>query len=289
MKVQNFKPKFLRVLSDNKGQGSTEYVLVLLISTLFVVGLLLQFHQGFRQFTNQYFGSYLSCLLETGELPSLGYSGPRAPESCEVEYQPFTLAQGRPPVEGSGTAGNVGGGGSGSSEKTSEAASAATGAGSEPRQITASAGAGGGVPGEINSFGLLGDKSGRIKKVPLSKADIDTGSTSSAEFEDLERNGDSGNNQGRESLRSGRVPVSINEESQATSLKKPLLPATIEDAKREARRVPAADQQKKKAQVPEDAEWSISGYFKILLIVGIIVAMLIFFAGQILQISKSRE
>src|SRR5690606_26152309 len=74
-------------------------ILLLTIVVLVGLGTLAQFNRSFADYLNTYFGAYLECLLEAGELPSLGYEGG---SYCDSEYQPFTLAEGRPPTNLSG-------------------------------------------------------------------------------------------------------------------------------------------------------------------------------------------
>ena len=98
---------------ESQGQGTTEFILVLLLTVGIVLGAALQLNQSFASFARNYFGDYLQCLLRRGELPALGIQDPTA-STCNANYQPFTLAEGRPFVGYNVTFGSgSGSGGSG--------------------------------------------------------------------------------------------------------------------------------------------------------------------------------
>lgn len=87
---------------DERGQGVIEFLLVLLLSLTVIGGVVYQFATAFGFFSEQYFGGYLTCLLETGELPTLGNENGTAAGECDAEFQPFSLSNGRPPVTSTG-------------------------------------------------------------------------------------------------------------------------------------------------------------------------------------------
>src|ERR1051326_4578430 len=51
------------------GQGTLEYILVLVVVIIIILGLMYQFHSSFRNYAQQFFDGYIACLLEVGELP----------------------------------------------------------------------------------------------------------------------------------------------------------------------------------------------------------------------------
>ena len=83
---------------SESGQTIVEYILILVVTVGIILGVVLQFNKAFETFANNYFGNYLSCLLETGELPSLGLNGSDNVGICNQEFQPFSFSAGRPPV-----------------------------------------------------------------------------------------------------------------------------------------------------------------------------------------------
>jgi len=99
----------------NAGQAVLEYILVLVITVSILLGIMYQFNDAFKQFIDSYFGDYIACLLETGELPSLGGTGPN---QGQCSKPPFSIANGaKGPASSSGSGG--GDGSSGSSENSS--------------------------------------------------------------------------------------------------------------------------------------------------------------------------
>lgn len=108
--------KFLNQLNHNGGQAVVEYVLLLVIT----ISMILLFKKSFsnlNDFLDGYIGDYTVCLMEYGELPSLGVSDSDQKKhtggfgrSCEQKFAGFTFANGRPPVGGSGAAQGATGG-----------------------------------------------------------------------------------------------------------------------------------------------------------------------------------
>lgn len=54
-----------------------------------------EFNTAFQAWANNYFGDYLTCLLETGELPTIEGS-PGDSGICGQFFEPFSLKNGRP-------------------------------------------------------------------------------------------------------------------------------------------------------------------------------------------------
>ncbi len=104
-----FLKSSLRGVRNEDGQGVIEYLLILIVVVSIIIGVISQFNRAFGYFVESYMGGYVSCLLETGELPNLG-SEQRAEAICDIEYEPFSLANGRPEVEGTAGDGKAGAG-----------------------------------------------------------------------------------------------------------------------------------------------------------------------------------
>jgi hypothetical protein len=85
---------FLR--SNQRGATLIEYVLMLVVVVALVKLLSTACDQPMNKFLNAYMGTYIQCLLEFGELPSLGGESTTDGE-CNARFQPATLADGRPP------------------------------------------------------------------------------------------------------------------------------------------------------------------------------------------------
>lgn len=91
-----------------------------------ILGGLYKLNSAFKEFALSYFGDYLSCLLETGELPTIGGT-PGDSGICNDLFHPFTLADGRQLKGGTPGQTTDGGGGRGGGA-TEKGASAGGGA-----------------------------------------------------------------------------------------------------------------------------------------------------------------
>ena len=96
-------------LLNKRGQAAVEYILLLVITVSLVMGAKKAF-SSLDKFINHYIGEYVICLMEYGELPSLGVSDSTqkkhmdgAGKSCDEEFAGFTFEDGRPPTGGSGS------------------------------------------------------------------------------------------------------------------------------------------------------------------------------------------
>lgn len=266
-------------LSNSRGQTGVEYVLLLLVVVIVLLSGFYRFNQSFENFANNYFGEYLGCLLETGELPSLGSDGSGA--ICDAEFQPFTLAEGRPPVEARGGSGGSASGternkGPGNEGSTS---SADTGRGGET-----GGGGGGSVPvGRFDpGFRDEGTQELAPRKVPAGPNDPGGGGTATTAMGGT-RSGLFGPDGGRPD----RVALSQNEKLLARAPEKKI-PADIADVKEDPRRVPA-EQKGKKGQGADLEPWEFGDWVRILLIILIILAIVVFFGMQAASVAKSQE
>ena len=87
---------FKTIKKHERGQATIEYILVLVVAVALIGGVVWQLHDAFQQWGRNYFGNYIACLLETGELPSSGHNNSNKASICEQEFEDFSLAQGRP-------------------------------------------------------------------------------------------------------------------------------------------------------------------------------------------------
>ncbi|MCB0394989.1 MAG: hypothetical protein KDD25_10535, partial [Bdellovibrionales bacterium] len=60
-----------RTNRDQKGQTTVEYVLLIFVTIVVTLGLLRIFSSSVNIFTQNFFGSYVQCLIISGELPTL--------------------------------------------------------------------------------------------------------------------------------------------------------------------------------------------------------------------------
>lgn len=274
-------------LKNQRGQALVEYILLNLVVMIVLVKLIAGVADAVGNFFQNSYGDYFICLLETGELPTLG--GEDNPDlECNDTFEPFTIAKGRPikdfGTEG-GENGNLNGGSkyssSGSSDSSSDDASGSSSSGAESR--------GGLRPGFAKGF------QGRPQKVPLSNADKGAGKKSGEDasaagglnnFEEPESFGDDG------SGRSGVVPIYYGDmedpEKKSEELVKSDIPENPEQALR-GRRVPANSDANKKLEKEVDASMSFPDFIKYLIIAAILLVIVIFLGGQVMQFQKSKD
>ena len=79
------------IISSTSGQAIVEYILILFVVVGIALGVVYQFIDAFKNWSAYYFGEYVACLLESGELPIIvigsGDSG-----ICSQLFKPFSLA-----------------------------------------------------------------------------------------------------------------------------------------------------------------------------------------------------
>lgn len=275
-----------QILKNSSGQGITEYILLLLILVMVFLGGIYQLNTAFEKWANNYFGNYLACLLETGELPSIG-GAPGDSGICNEMFETFSLANGRqlkPDFDNNGS----GGGGEGDSET--------------PRRGDPSKGGGGVREGQSSrgsyissssSFGSSGNlNNGRPRRTQVNRGKEKakyTGSTASSL--------PAGVGYSQVSSREGRPQyvavygkrmVDVKEEETSQSKKEQSVKRTP-GSNDSNRRIKVMRKEINKDVMIEDEPMTIGGYIRFLIIAAIIIALVLLFGGQALQISKNSE
>jgi hypothetical protein len=143
-----------------------EYILILIVVVGIIGGVVFKMNDAFKVWANNYFGEYLACLLETGELPNTGGSGDGT-GICETSFKPFSITEGKPLIKG-GTGGTgkvvpgddgTGGSGKGGSKSASDD-SGSGGRGSRGADNDSSANGRGGGAGNRSRIGAMGSRRG---------------------------------------------------------------------------------------------------------------------------------
>ncbi len=268
----------LRIKSES-GQAATEYILLLVVTVGLVLALVTQFFKPLQSFIDSYLGDYTACLLQTGELPSFGgESTVAADEGCETKFAPGTLANGRPPLDSVGGS-KSGNGKNGSSSRGSGAAEGAGYAGSSSR---------GGSNRMFNSS--RGTKSGDAGGADASKTtEIAVEGGGAGSFFNT-------SSSGTIIIRRNKT-VAVSGAQFSAEMKK-----KIEKKQAGARRVVATDglstppkkiaikkPERKIDSVVEEEEFTIGNFMRMLFIIGIILAIVVFVGGQVLQMSKNGD
>ncbi len=253
-------------LGSQSGQAVVEYILVLVVVVGIALGVMYQLNTALKKYVQSYFGDYVACLLETGELPSLGGSSGANAESCASLYEPFSLQNGRPLIASSG-----GGNGEGSSSDASSRGSSSRG--SNGSRVTRSG----------SSLNAERDRGGQVAAGKIenkSKKEYQGsggGEDTSASYRANVQRGGPGS----------RIYTKLKNENKETVLNKKI-DLTGKLAGRSARKI-AVDMDKFKPKQPvSDTSFSLSigDYIRYLLILAIIVIIVIFFGGQLNQLRK---
>ncbi|WP_413289414.1 hypothetical protein [Bdellovibrio sp. HCB337] len=259
-----------------------EYVLVLIVSVALVMALAYQVFTPLRDFLKSYMGDYIACLLETGELPSLGDASTEeilAEEGCNAKFEAATLAGGRPPNSAQG-----GKNGDQSQNKNSSDSSSSGGGGSSVG------------PGSSSRGGNLLISS--MKKRNATETGVAAEKVTEIPLAD---NGSRFYNR-RDSYSEG----SINRTDKSTYVG--IAGLTEEEKKKQARKdgsgrtiamgenfapPPKKIPIKKPAAPPtveaEETPFTLGNFFRFLIIAAIVIALVMVLGSQALKIAKSQE
>ena len=104
---QDQKYSFGRLLLNQSGQAAIEYVLLIVVIVSLIFGVKKAFN-NVDDFISHYIGDYVTCLMEYGELPSLGVVAADQKKhlggtgkKCDEDFAGFTFEGGVPAAGGS--------------------------------------------------------------------------------------------------------------------------------------------------------------------------------------------
>lgn len=308
---------------NQKGQATIEVILLALIAIIVILGMIYRFNTAFRQYTVDLYGTYYRCLLETGELPGV-QSVCRDRNARFNIANGSTLLTSADGGGGGGSGGSGGGSGSGGSGGSgggsgsggsggSSGGSGGGGSGSGSGGSGSSGGSdnGGEAVGGGQSGGGRGSTIGRLRRSGRQRS-TSVGSAADHAPEDADaaaRAGEGGlivdatgaRAGGEDPLRRGRTKMDFKmdggeyqrEETKASVPMTAAAPVKRSSEQGSALRPRKAveNTDRKPAQNLEDKGGSLEfgRLFRMFLMFGIIVAIVVFLGGQVLQISKSGE
>lgn len=276
------------------GQAVVEYILVMLIIIAVIAGVIYQFNDSFRIYAKNYFGDYLACLLETGELPSLG-AADGSQGVCGALFQKFDPASGKPLTLAGGPGGSSGTGSSGGSSQSSQSSrgtsdttdssktrasssgGAASGSSGSGRRSSGGSGGGGGIGGD-GDWGQ-GEKSRQLY----------TGSQESS-IPSAALTGRGQGSGGRSQFLDGdfyvdRRPAPPDASENKIAVKRKGEGSTKSlDRMKVVRKPASAD-----AVIGDDEPWSFGTYLRFLIIAAIVVALVLLIGGQAMQITRGMD
>lgn len=269
---------------SQSGQALVEYVLLLVIAIALVLGLANQFYKPFGNWVQNQMGPYLECLLDVGELPALGSDSggectsnkfvPGRPKGSPNPNNLNSKPSDGPPPDGK----NKNQSSSESSSSSSSTAASGSGGGRNGRNQGFKIGGPRGADGAAN--GNFGDQV-MTEKLPQSKF---------FKFRSSSNLGFSVQSQTLVSGLDGTLPPEKRngrERATSSTYKAGNLDQSEIEGKPQ-RLIIKPGVRKISAEAPEEA-WSFAKYVKFALILLIVVAVILFLAGQFSQISKSME
>lgn len=282
------KSKNWSSLPNQKGQALVEYVLMLVVSVAMVLALGYQVFKPFQSFLKAYMGDYIACLLDTGELPSLGNRDAKealSEEGCNVNFEAATLAGGRPPKSSSGSSRNSS---STSSSKSSDSKSSSG---------DSSGGGGNPSPRSSSSRNLL-VSSNNARNGTESKASSDKVTEIPIEGRaggGLYNRRDSWSESGSRNVASrttalGMAGLTEDEKKKLNrqdGAKKGVVSG--ENFAPPPKKIVIPKNEPKVATAGEDEPMTFGNFFRFLLIAAIIIALIVVLGSQALKISKSQE
>lgn len=273
--------KAKRGLRSESGQGIIEYILLLVVVITLAILLANRLFKPFREWAQHYIGNYVECLLDQGELPGLG--GQNGIQDCN-----FTS-----PFEEGGSSNASKGGSSGSSEK---------GQGSEERDNESES-----SKSDSKRPNLVAQAGGRQRTVRIGGFDNGGGSSKSIVVEESagakERNpgfirggyrGGSNNDRGRQRQVTGLNGMLMAErekiKKREDKIRKVAAVSEEGGGTKQGRRIEVREDLRKARDVNlSGEEFSFGKIFRLLIIIVVAIAMILFIGGQLSQISKGME
>jgi hypothetical protein len=285
-----------RLLRSQSGQGIVEYLLVLVVTVGIILGAIMQFNSAFKSWAQAYFGDYLTCLFETGELPIIDGT-PGDSGVCNSLFQPFSFTAGRTYVGANGSGGGSGSGhGASGGESGNNPGKSANAANARAARSAAGgkSGGGGGGGGGMYAGGSLaaggrGQSSG-FADGSGQPTPADTGHTNTSKygsnfaFNKKSEQKKTLDNRFAFEKDDGQKKEKRNVASSGNHSSPP------ED--RAAGGLKSRDSNNKKIQNDQNDgpfALTIGNFFKWILIAAVIIALVLLIGGQMLQVSKSMD
>lgn len=294
------KSQFRSRLSDNrplqKGQAVIEYMLILVVTVSLVMLLMNYMFKPFGEFIQRYMGDYVGCLLDYGELPTLGSDEESIVDSdteCDKKFKPASIAGGRPPKEGSG---------GGSDSKRDPAGRGEGAEGSQGGSSGSGGDSGGGSGGSYAGSSSRG-RSSRINLGRRPSRGIESGSNEVAAGKVVEITLDNGGGGGffrsssnnsavvRRARKETYVGIAGLSEADRKKLEKKAegtsRTVTVGQGMETPPKKTTIKPPEPKATVQaEDESFTIGGFIRYLFIAAIVIALVLLIGGQALQMSK---
>ena len=275
----------MKNIRSNSGQALIEYVLVLIVVLGLILGGLYQMNKAVQVWADAYFGEYLMCLMEAGELPTLGAPPSELESECRELYKPFNLADGDPLV-GDKLSGEESSSGSGGSNNEGRAAASGRGGSAESNSFAGNSRSSGNRNGRASRFRSRGGDSGE-EGDGISRENSSTAGGTTTSF-DSDNGRPSRFAMRDENGRRGRGTRTKEEDGKAQKTKAKNVAQETQE-RLGPKLIPVSRAPTQSTEAPEIEELGIGGFLRYLIIAAIIIAIVIFIGGQALQVSKSMD
>lgn len=268
------------------GQATVEYVLTLIVTITLLLMVTAQIFRPLQTFLKDYMGTYVECLLETGELPALGgeTAGVLADEGCRAVFSDGKYAGGGAGGSGADGAGSEAGRGR-SGQAGSEEGGGSGGGGS-----SSASSSGAGRRGFLNGPRVRGSADGAANKNPKI-VEISLGATQAAGFAKRSNSSAYGGRYGQ-----GARPVityGVTEEQrkklskEANTSNRTIAGEIMTPPK--PKRINVKPPEKAQMKDMEAPAWSFGDYIRYFLIAAIIIVLGLLIGGQALRLAKGWE
>lgn len=277
-----------RTWASSGGQGIVEYILLIVIILSVALAVSSALFKPFEKWARNYIGEYIYCLLDEAELPTLGGDG--TVSECSSQFESYSFAEGRPPKSGGG--GSEDGDSSSSSDKGSR---------DRLRRARNNSGdtAGGGPSssrGRRSAMNLgegfdNGAGQGRNRPTDVSGqfANNKNSRTSFGRSYSYEVRPQGSRYVGITGYLAQEAEKIKKRDEKVRSVGK--VAETARGYSRGRGRLPTSEVKTQKAKDVDfgNVDWSYGDMFRMILIIAIIIVLVLFVGGQIMQISKSME
>ncbi len=291
------------LVNQKSGQAVVEYILIIAITVSLIIGLKNTFNQAGKFFEN-YIGAYTECLMDYGELPSFGVSDEDLKKhlsdgrKCEAKFENFTMANGRA-LKGDASGGP-------DKEPSQNASSNSDSESNKNRSRNGQSDS----AGSSSGGGGSGDTDGRVRSAASVRRTSDGGSNTNAKVKTIEEEG-SGDQGLDSSGRGGQSRTIYRDRGKYKAVTGKMAEQILKSDKGIPKRAPTTrtlakaddsggnglgprisivqSQQQSNIKAEEDkpVDWGMGNFLKWILIIGMIVAIVVFFGGQILNYSNS--
>lgn len=310
MVESKFESSFLK---NQKGQGTIEYVLLLVITISMILLAMTNIFKPLQSFMQDYMGTYIACLLSSGELPAIRTQNTLGSEESRCN---FSIPKGNGSLSnngsngsgGKGSNGNNGGGsgdGSGSGEGSGSGRSSKDGKskkGSDVASDSSTSGRGSYAGSRSNRSGFGRRSGSRGSDSNSSDGDM-AGGNGKRYVNNLEGKGDrffrsqqrvrSGRTRVGRGIATGSMTENDKEKVERTIQAQPRrVPTTSEEFSAPGKKnvlKPRLPSTEVKSLKQEDPGFAIGNLFKYILIAIILLLIIILGGGQAFEMSKTMD